>query len=71
MSKFIKRALAVILAITLVAAVFAGCSNGRKQADIGLFYCSAEANSKYQVDKIGEELKKLGYTTKEYSFADS
>ena len=80
MNKFFKRALAVVLAITVVAAVFAGCSKGGKeqtettdgkQADIGLFYSSAEANSKYQVDKIGEELKKLGYTTKEYSFADS
>ena len=71
MSKFIKKALAVVLAVTLVAALFAGCSNGGKQADIGLFYCSAEANSKYQVEKIAEELEKLGYTTKAYSFADS
>ena len=72
MSKFFKRAFAVVLAVTMIAALFAGCGNSsKKAADIGLFYCSAEANSKYQVEKIGEELSKLGYTTKEYSFADS
>ncbi len=38
---------------------------------IGLLYCSAEANSKYQVNIVADELEKLGYETKEYSFADS
>ncbi len=38
---------------------------------IGLLYCSGEANSKYQVEIIADELAKLGYETKEYSFADS
>lgn len=38
---------------------------------IGLLYCSAEANSKYQVEIVADELAKLGYETKEYSFADS
>lgn len=38
---------------------------------IGMIYCSAEANSKYQVDKVSEELKKLGYETENYAFADS
>lgn len=39
--------------------------------NIGLLYCSSEANSKYQIDIVSSELKKLGYTTKEYSFSDS
>ena len=38
---------------------------------IGLLYCSAEANSKYQIERVAEELVKLGYETKEFPFADS
>lgn len=38
---------------------------------IGILYCSSEANSKYQATIIADELAKLGYETKEYSFADS
>lgn len=38
---------------------------------VGILYCSAEANSKYQVTKISEYLKKLGYECKEFSFSDS
>ena len=38
---------------------------------VALLYCSAEANSKYQVEKVGEALTKLGLTTKEYKFTDS
>ena len=38
---------------------------------VGLIYCSAEANSKFQVENIKVELEKLGYTCKEFSFADS
>ena len=39
--------------------------------NIGLLYCSAEANSQYQVDVVKAELEKLGYTCKYYSFSDS
>ena len=39
--------------------------------NIGLLYCSGEPNSKFQVDVISAELTKLGYTCKEYTFADS
>lgn len=39
--------------------------------NIGLLYCSSEANSKYQVDIVAQELKKLGYESKEFSFSDS
>jgi len=39
--------------------------------NIGILYCSAEANSAYQVAVIKTELEGLGYTVSEYSFVDS
>lgn len=38
---------------------------------VGLLYCSAEANSQFQVDTIKEYLEKLGYTCEYYAFSDS
>ena len=38
---------------------------------VGLLYCSAEPNSKYQVDVITGYLTALGYECVEYTFADS
>lgn len=38
---------------------------------VGLLYCSAEANSQYQVDTIKTFLEDLGYTCEYYSFSDS
>ena len=38
---------------------------------VGLVYCSAEANSQYQVDVVQAELEKLGYTCTQYPFSDS
>ncbi len=38
---------------------------------VGILYCSAEANSKYQATVITGYLEKLGYTCKEYTCADS
>ena len=38
---------------------------------VGLLYCSAEANSIYQVKVVGEELAKLGCETEEFAFTDS
>ncbi len=38
---------------------------------VGLLYCSAEPNSKYQVDVITGYLTALGYDCVEYTFADS
>lgn len=38
---------------------------------VGLLFCSAEANSKYQIDIVAKELADLGYTTKEFSFVDT
>lgn len=39
--------------------------------NIGLLYCSAEANSQYQVDVVKAELEALGYTATLYPFSDS
>ena len=39
--------------------------------NVGLIYCSAEANSQYQVDVVKAELEALGYTATLYSFSDS
>lgn len=39
--------------------------------NVGLLYCSAEANSQYQVDVVTDELTKLGYTCTPYAFSDS
>ena len=39
--------------------------------NVGLLYCSAEANSQYQVDVVQAELEAMGYTCKQYSFADT
>ncbi|QAT48956.1 ABC transporter substrate-binding protein [Caproiciproducens sp. NJN-50] len=42
-----------------------------KAKKVGILYCSAEPNSKYQAKVITEELSKMGYTCKEYTFSDS
>ena len=39
--------------------------------NVGLIYCSAEANSQYQVDTVKAALEKLGYTCTYYAFSDS
>lgn len=39
--------------------------------NVGLLYCSAEANSQYQVDTVKACLEELGYTCELYSFSDS
>ena len=39
--------------------------------NVGLIYCSAEANSQYQVDTVQSVLEEMGYTGTQYSFADS
>ncbi len=38
---------------------------------VGLLYCSAEANSKYQIDTITPYLTAYDYEVKEYTFSDS
>ena len=44
------------------------CPEAKK---VGLLYCSAEANSQYQVDTIAQELAKSGVETVNYAFNDS
>lgn len=39
--------------------------------NVGILYCSAEANSKYQADVVQAELEGMGYTCEVYTFADS
>ena len=38
---------------------------------VGLLYCSAEANSQYQVDEVQKYLEDKGITATQYSFSDS
>ena len=39
--------------------------------NVGLLYCSAEANSKYQVDTVKALLEDMGYTCELFAFVDS
>ena len=39
--------------------------------NVGLLYCSAEANSQYQVDTVKAALEELGYSCEYYAFSDS
>ena len=39
--------------------------------NVGLLYCSAEPNSKYQVDTVEKYLTEMGYTCKQFAFVDS
>ena len=39
--------------------------------NVGILYCSAEANSKYQSEVITALLTDMGYAVKEYTFSDS
>lgn len=39
--------------------------------NVGILYCSAEANSAYQSETVQGYLAEYGYTCKEYTFADS
>ena len=39
--------------------------------NVGLIYCSAEANSNYQIKEIKGYLEEMGYTCTEFAFTDS
>ena len=39
--------------------------------NVGILYCSAEPNSKYQSDVVSAALEDLGYTVSVYTFSDS
>ncbi len=38
---------------------------------VGLLFCSAEANSRYQVDEVSKALSALGISSKEFAFTDT
>ena len=44
------------------------CPNAQK---VGLLYCSAEPNSKYQVDTVQKHLEAKGLTCQKFAFADT
>lgn len=44
------------------------CPNAKKA---GLLYCSAEANSKYQVNEVQKYLEEMGLECKQFAFADT
>ncbi len=44
------------------------CPDAKK---VGILYCSAEANSKYQADIVEAKLKELGFEVKIYTVADT
>ena len=65
-----KKSILMLSAVATLAILGgAGCSSSK--ADVGLLYCSAEANSKYQVDVVKAELEKKNLTVKELKFSDS
>ena len=39
--------------------------------NVGLLFCSAEANSRYQVDVVSKALAELGFSCKEFAFTDT
>ena len=39
--------------------------------NVGLLFCSAEANSRYQVDEVSKALKELGMNPAEFAFTDT
>ena len=39
--------------------------------NVGLLFCSAEANSRYQVDEVAKVLTEMGLTCTEFAFTDS
>ena len=51
--------------------MFSSCNKQNMHTNVGLLYCSAEANSLYQVNVVKKELENKGLTTKLISFSDS
>ena len=63
-----KKGLLLVMSASMM---LVGCSSNTGHANVGLFYCSAEANSLYQVTVVKKELEDKGLTTKLISFSDS
>ena len=65
-----KKKLPFIFASTATLLLTA-CGTNSAHANVGLLYCSAEANSLYQVNVVKKELEDKGLSTKLFSFTDS
>lgn len=64
--KIIKKLIPFLITPLLLVAC-----NSNKHANVGLLYCSSEANSKYQVNEVSRMLEEKGLSTKMIPFADS
>ena len=64
--KIIKK----LIPLFITPLMLIGC-NSNKHANIGLLYCSSEANSKYQVNEVSRVLNEKGLSTRLIPFADS
>lgn len=53
------------------AAMLAELFPVEENPNVGLLYCSAEANSQYQVDTVKACLEEMGYTVEYYAFSDT
>ena len=60
-----------MLPLLIAPMLLTSCGSGGGHANVGLLYCSAEANSLYQVEEIKKELEAKGLSTKMISFSDS
>ena len=65
------KRLSILLMASALCGLITGCNKNNAKVNVGLLYCSAEANSLYQVNVVKEELEKKGLSTKLLSFADS
>lgn len=59
-----------LIPLLITPLMLIGCNNA-KHANVGLLYCSAEANSLYQVKEVASELESKGLSTRMISFTDS
>ena len=59
------------LLLTLITPLLLTGCNNQTHANVGILYCSGEANSLYQVNVVKEELEKLGLSTRLMSFSNS
>ena len=63
---------ATLVSASTVEKEFEGATGNCEAAKkVGLLYCSAEANSQYQVDEVQKYLEEKGVTVTQYAFSDS
>lgn len=69
-TRIMKKISLLVMAVATVG-MLTGCNKNKGHTNVGLLYCSAEANSLYQVNVVKAELEKKGLSTKLISFSDS